>query len=57
MNETDPNWIAAAIGICSGMGRFGLALTCGLLALIVLWIIGVLERSVHQPDGNATPSG
>lgn len=41
-------WVAAAVGACCGMGLFRLALSCGALALMVLWIIGFLEHSVHR---------
>lgn len=41
-------WIAAAIGVCSGMGLFSLAITSGVLAVAVLWFLGRFERSVMQ---------
>ena len=44
-------WIAAAIGACSGMGLFSLAITSGLLSVAVLWGIGRFERSVIQSKG------
>ncbi len=39
-------WLAAAIGTACGMGLYRLALTCGLLALMVLWLVGLLEHGV-----------
>lgn len=53
-------WIAAALGTSCGMGRFRLALTCGALALIILWVMGFVEHGVFRtkkkPDqsSNAT---
>lgn len=39
-------WISAAIGTSCGMGQYQLALTCGLLALVILWVMGRLEHRV-----------
>ena len=41
-------WFTSAIGSCCGMRLYQLAITCGLLAVVVLWAIGLLERSVLQ---------
>lgn len=39
-------WIAAALGTSCGMGRYRLAVTCGLLTLLVLWVMGLLEHAL-----------
>lgn len=36
-------WVVAAIGTCCGIGLYRLAITCSILALIVLWVIGLIE--------------
>lgn len=41
-------WVSAAIGTCCGVGLYRLALTCGVLALGVLWVVGFLERFVFR---------
>jgi putative Mg2+ transporter-C (MgtC) family protein len=44
-------WVSAAIGTACGMGLYQLALSCGMLALIVLWGVGLLERSFGKETG------
>lgn len=48
-------WVSSAIGTCCGMGLYRLAVTCGVLALVVLWVVGFLERSAFQKN-NTTQS-
>jgi putative Mg2+ transporter-C (MgtC) family protein len=45
-------WVSAAIGTCSGMGLYKLAILCGLLTISVLWGLGKLE---HRMLGTKTP--
>jgi len=49
-------WIAAAVGTSCGMGRYRLALVSGVLALVVLWGMGLLEhgllRTKKKSDGH-----
>ncbi len=39
-------WVSAAIGASCGMGLYRLAVTSGLMALVVLWGIGFVEKRV-----------
>lgn len=46
-------WISAAIGSSCGMGLFRLAITCGVMALLVLWVIGLLEHWLLRTKAKA----
>jgi putative Mg2+ transporter-C (MgtC) family protein len=45
-------WVSAAIGTCCGMRLYELAVTSGIVALAVLWVIGFLEHSVFRTKGH-----
>jgi putative Mg2+ transporter-C (MgtC) family protein len=49
-------WVCAAIGTCCGMGLYRLALTCGVIALVVLWLVGFLEHFVFRTKSAEAPS-
>lgn len=42
-------WLAGAIGLCCGIGKYGLAAITTLLAVLVLWLLKRLVRQV-VPD-------
>jgi len=42
-------WMDAAIGIACGIGRFAVAVSSTVLTLIVLAVLGVIERRVEGP--------
>lgn len=46
-------WVSASIGTCCGMGLYRLALTCGVLALLVLWGLGFFEHHVFGNKASA----
>ena len=46
-------WLSSAIGVACGLGAYPLAATCVLLALIILFVLGVFERVFSRPDTNA----
>ena len=50
-------WVAAAVGTSCGMGLYRLAITSGVLALLVLWIVGIAEfwfrRARHAGEDDA----
>src|SRR5262245_33949710 len=41
-------WLASAVGIATGLGRYGLALVGTVLALVILRLIPHRERDVHN---------
>ena len=46
-------WVNAAIGMAVGTGAYGLGVAATVIALVVLWIVGVLERlSVRRRSPN-----
>lgn len=49
-------WVSAAIGTSCGMRLYRLALTCGLIALAVLWGIRFFEQTVLRTKNQSTRS-
>jgi putative Mg2+ transporter-C (MgtC) family protein len=50
-------WITAAIGTSCGMGLYRLALSGGVLAVVVLWCIGFLEHAILKTkESHDSPS-
>lgn len=45
-------WLAGAIGVACGIGYLQIALAATILALMVLVLLGLLERSMPTPDKN-----
>jgi putative Mg2+ transporter-C (MgtC) family protein len=41
-------WVNAAIGMAVGTGAYGLGVSAAVITLVVLWIVGVLERRVER---------
>ena len=37
-------WVTAAIGVCCGMGVYRLAVICGIFVLLILLLVGFIER-------------
>ena len=37
-------WLTATVGIVTGMGRLGLGITGAILALVILTVVGQIER-------------
>ncbi len=52
-------WMTAAVGVAAAAGRPGLALTGTLLALLILIVLGWLERCVEKSknDQDRSPGG
>jgi putative Mg2+ transporter-C (MgtC) family protein len=50
-------WMTAAVGVAAAAGRPGLALTGTLLALLILTVLGWLERCVEKPKNDRDSSG
>lgn len=45
-------WLAGAIGLACGLGFWPIALIAAFLALIVLWLLGVVERRYISDNGS-----
>lgn len=41
-------WLAGAIGLSCGVGKLGLALMATFLAVIILWLLGRVSRSIKS---------
>lgn len=46
-------WVAAAIGIACGMGLYAIALSCVVLALLILVVLGALEHRAFSARGQS----
>jgi putative Mg2+ transporter-C (MgtC) family protein len=46
-------WLAAAIGVACGLGYYVLAANCVLLAIVILVVLGLLERLAFSPPQDA----
>jgi len=42
-------WVVGALGVCCGLGYYALAATTVLLALVVLSVLGFVEKRVLEP--------
>jgi len=49
-------WVAAAIGTASGMGMYGIAFTSVILAVLILTLVGRLERFLFGTKKRETDS-
>jgi putative Mg2+ transporter-C (MgtC) family protein len=46
-------WVNAAIGMAVGTGAYGLATVATAVTLVVLWLVGIIERRVERrPSGS-----
>jgi putative Mg2+ transporter-C (MgtC) family protein len=41
-------WVNAAIGMAVGTGAYGLGIAATAITLVVLWIVGIIERRVER---------
>ncbi|HYV38349.1 MAG TPA: MgtC/SapB family protein [Gemmataceae bacterium] len=44
-------WFTAAIGVCAGLGQLTSAVVATLVALLILAVVPLVERSIHDKDG------
>ncbi len=41
-------WVNAAIGMTIGTGAYGLGVSATVIAVVVLWIVGLAERRIER---------
>ena len=50
-------WLAAAIGVACGLGFYVQSVAMVALALVILFVVGVIERTFFPDQNNALPAG
>jgi len=50
-------WVNAAIGMAAGAGAYALAVSATTISVVVLWVVGTVERRIEGKVAKDRPTG